>query len=88
MRPRTMVALNVAGTVAFVSVFFWVGGEHSLLMLFRWALLFVAALLFPMYLSSRVEAELARHPCPVSAQLKRAAIYPTGSLESVLAAGA
>jgi hypothetical protein len=71
-----MVALNVAGTVAFLSVLFWTGGDHSPLMLFRWALLFVAALLFPMYLSSRVEAELAKHTGPVSPQLKRAAVYP------------
>ena len=76
MRPRMMVALNVAGTVAFISVFFWIGGDHSPLMLFRWALLFVAALLFPLYLSGRVEAELARQACPVSPQLKRAATYP------------
>ena len=71
-----MVALNIAGTVAFVSVFFWFGRDHSPLMLLRWALLFVASLLFPMYLSARVDAELARLPGPVSPQLKRAAIYP------------
>lgn len=76
MRPRTMVALNVAGTAAFISVFFWFGRDHSPLMLFRWALLFVASLLFPMYLSGKVDAELARLPGPVPPQLKRAAIYP------------
>ena len=76
MRPRTMVALNVAGTAAFISVFFWFGRDHSPLMLFRWALLFVASLLFPMYLSGKVDAELARLPGPVRPQLKRAAIYP------------
>lgn len=71
-----MVALNVAGTVALVSVFFKAGADQSPLMLFRWALLFAAALLFPMYLSHRVEAELARQAGPVSPQLRRAAIYP------------
>lgn len=76
MRPRTMVALNVAGTVAFVSVFFWMGRDHSPLMFVRWGLLFVASLVFPMYLSNRVEAELARLPEPVSPQLRRAATYP------------
>ena len=76
MTPKTMVALNVAGTVAFVSVFFWMGRDHSPLMLVRWAVLFVASLLFPMYLSSRVQAELARLPEPVSPQLRRAATYP------------
>ena len=76
MRPRTMVALNVAGTAAFISVFFWFGRDHSPLMLVRWALLFVASLLFPMYLSGKVDAELARLPGPVPPQLKRAAIYP------------
>lgn len=76
MRPRTMVALNLAGTVAFVSVFFWFGGDHSPLMLLRWAVLFVASLLFPMYLSGRVEAELARMPGPVPPPLRRAAVYP------------
>lgn len=76
MRPRTMVALNVAGTVAFISVFFWMGDDHSPLMLFRWVLLFVAGLLFPMYLSAKVEAALRRHPCPVSRELERAAVYP------------
>ena len=76
MRPKTMVALNVAGTAAFVSVFFWMGRDHSPLMLVRWAVLFVASLLFPMYLSGKVEAELARLPGPVPPQLKRAAMYP------------
>jgi hypothetical protein len=76
MRPRTIVTLNIAGTVAFVSVFFWMGRDHSALMLVRWATLFVASLLFPMYLSGRVEAELARLPGPVPPPLKRAAVYP------------
>ena len=76
MKPRTMVAFNVTGTVAFVSVFFWFGGDHSSLMLLRWAVLFVASLLFPMYLSSKVEAELARLPGPLPPQLRRAAVYP------------
>jgi hypothetical protein len=76
MRPRTMVALNVAGTVAFVSVFFWLGRDHSPMMLARWAVLFLATLILPMYWSGKVEAELARLPSPVSPQLKRAAIYP------------
>ena len=76
MRPKTMVALNAAGTVAFVSVFFWMGRDHTPLMLVRWAVLFVASLLFPMYLSAKVEAELARLPGPLRPQLKRAAIYP------------
>ena len=76
MRPRTMVALNVAGTAAFISVFFWFGSDRSPLMLVRWALLFVSTLLLPMYWSGKVEAELARLPGPVPPQLKRAAIYP------------
>ena len=37
MRPRTMVALNVAGTAALISVFFWFGRDHSPLMLLRCA---------------------------------------------------
>ena len=76
MRPRTMVALNLAGTAAFISVFFWFGRDHSPLMLLRWAVLFLATLVMPMYWSGKVEAELARLPGPVSPQLKRAAIYP------------
>jgi hypothetical protein len=76
MRPRTMVALNLTGTAAFISVFFWLGRDHSPLMLLRWAALFVAALALPMYWSGKVEAELARLPGPVSPQLKRAAVYP------------
>ena len=76
MTPRTMVALNVAGTVAFVSVFFWMGRDHSPLMLARWTVLFAASLLFPMYLSGKVETALARLPQPVPPQLKRAASYP------------
>ena len=76
MRPKTMVALNVAGTVAFVSVFFWLGRDHSPLMLFRWAVLFGATLVFPMYLSAKVEAELARLPTPVPPELRRTAVYP------------
>jgi hypothetical protein len=71
-----MVALNVAGTAALISVFFWFGRDHSPLMLLRWTLLFVASLHFPMYLSGRIEAELARFPGPVPPPLKRAAIYP------------
>ena len=76
MKPKTMVAFNVAGTVAFVSVFFWRGTDHSPLMLVLWALLFVSTLLLPMYWSGKVEAELARLPPPLSRQLRRAAIYP------------
>ena len=76
MKPKTMVALNVAGTVAFVSVLFWLDRDHSLLTLFRWTLLLVAALLLPLYWSAKVEAELARLPGPVSPQLKRAGVYP------------
>ena len=76
MRPRSIVALNVAGTVAFISVFFWMERDHSLVTLLRWGVLFVAGILFPMYLSGRVEAELARLPKPVPPQLTRAAVYP------------
>jgi len=76
MRPRTMVALNVAGTVLFVSVSFWLGRDHSPMMLLRWAVLFGATLVFPMYLSGKVEAALAQLPTPVSPGLRRAAVYP------------
>ena len=76
MRPRTMVAINLAGTAAFISVFFWLGRDHSPLMLVRWAVLFVATLVFPMYLSGRVATELARLPKPVPPELRRAAVYP------------
>ena len=71
-----MVALNVAGTVAFISVFFWLGEDRSPLMLVRWTVLFVATLLFPTYLSSKVEAALAQLPKPVPRELHRAAVYP------------
>lgn len=76
MRPRTMVALNVAGTVAFVSVLFWMGRDHSPVTLLRWTVLFGATLLMPMYLSARIEAELAKLPKPVPRALSRAAVYP------------
>ncbi len=76
MRPRAMVAINLAGTAAFISVFFWLGRDHSPLMLLRWAVLFGATLVLPMYFSEKVEAELARLPKPVSPELRRAAIYP------------
>ena len=76
MRPRAIVAINLTGTAAFISVFFWLGRDHSPLMLLRWTVLFVAALVLPMYWSGKVEAELARLPGPVSARLKRAAVYP------------
>ena len=76
MRPRAIVAINLTGTAAFISVFFWLGQDHSPLMLLRWTVLFVAALVLPMYWSGKVEAELARLPGPVSGQLKRAAVYP------------
>ena len=76
MRPRLMVALNLAGTAAFISVFFWFGRDHSPLMLLRWAVFFGSALVIPMYWSGKVEAELARLPAPVSPQLRRAAVYP------------
>ena len=69
MRPRTMVALNVAGTVALISVFFWLSTDHSPLMLARWVALFVSALLLPMYWSGKVEAELARLPGPLPRHL-------------------
>jgi hypothetical protein len=71
-----MVALNLAGTAAFVSVFFWLGRDHSPLMLLRWAVLFGATLVFPMYLSGKVEAELARLPTPAPPELRRTAVYP------------
>ena len=76
MRPRTMVALNVAGTAAFISVFFWMGREHSPVMLLRWAVLFVATILFPMHLSGKVAAALAALPGPAPQELNRAASYP------------
>jgi len=76
MRPRAIVAINLTGTAAFISVLFWLGQDHSPLMLLRWTVLFVAALVLPMYWSGKVEAELARLPGPVSVQLKRAAVYP------------
>jgi hypothetical protein len=71
-----MVAFNLAGTVALISVSFWLGRDHSPLMLLRWTFLFVSTLLLPMYWSGKVEAELARIQTPVSPQLRRAAIYP------------
>ena len=76
MRPRVMAATNLAGTAAFISVFFWLGRDHSPLMLLRWAVLFGTTLVIPMYFSERIEAELARLPNPVSRELRRAAIYP------------
>jgi hypothetical protein len=76
MRPRTMVAINLAGTAAFVSVLFWLGRDHSPLMLFRWAVLFAVTLVIPMYWSGKIEAELARLPQPVSRELRRAGVYP------------
>ena len=68
MRPRAMVALNLTGTAVFISVFFWLGRDHSPLML-------LAAgpsssrptLVLPMYWSGKVEAELARLPEPAVA---------------------
>ena len=71
-----MAALNVAGTVVFVSASFWFGPDHSPMMLLRWAVLFGATLLFPMYLSGKVESALALLPKPVSPGLRRAAVYP------------
>jgi hypothetical protein len=71
-----MVAFNVTGAVIFVSVFYWWGPDHSWLTLVRWAMLFLASLVFPTYLSAKVEAELAKLPPPVSPRLGRAAVYP------------
>jgi len=71
-----MVAINVAGTVAFISVSFWLERDHSPVMLLRWAVLFGSTLIFPMYLSGKVEAALAQLPKPVSPALRRAAVYP------------
>jgi hypothetical protein len=76
MRPRTMVAINLAGTVTFISVFFWIGRDHSPMMLLRWIAFFGATLIFPMRLSGRVEAALAQLPKPVPPELRRAATYP------------
>ena len=76
MRPRTMVALNLAGTAVLVSVLFWIGKDHSPLMLIRWSMFFIATLVVPMYLSGKVDAALARLPQPVPQELNRAAVYP------------
>jgi hypothetical protein len=76
MKPRTMVALNLTGTAAFVSVFYWFGRDHSLYTLARWIALFASALVLPMYWSGKIEAELARLPGPLSPGLRRAALYP------------
>ena len=76
MTPKTMVALNIAGTVAFVLVFFWLGRDHSLIGLSRWVILYGSALLVPMYWSGKVEQELAKLPGPLPPHLKRAALYP------------
>jgi len=87
MKPRTMVAFNLAGTVAFVSVFYWFGRDHSLVALGRWVLLFTAALVLPMYWSGKVEAELARLPGPLSPGLRRASLYPVMTGILTLCAG-
>ena len=76
MRPRTMVAFNLTGTVAFISVFFWMSTDHSALMLARWVALFVSALVAPMYWAGKVEAELAKLPGPLPRHLRRASLYP------------
>lgn len=76
MKPRTMVAINVAGTLALSSAFYWWGPDHSLLTLVQWVVLLGSALLMPMYLSSKVDAELARLAAPVPNGLRRAAVYP------------
>lgn len=87
MKPRTMAALNVIGTVAFVSVFYWFGPDHSLYTLARWIALFASALVLPMYWSGRVEAELARLPGPLSPGLRRAPLYPVLTGIMTLCAG-
>jgi len=76
MRPRTMVALNLTGTLIFISAFYWMGRDHSLTALGRWVALFASAIVVPMYWSGKVEAELARLPGPLSPHLKRASLYP------------
>ena len=89
MKPRTMVAINVAGTLALSSAFFWFGHDHSPLMFARWVVLFGVALLMPMHWSGKVEAELARLPQPVAPGLRRAAVYPVwaGMITLLAAAG-
>jgi hypothetical protein len=87
MRPRTMVALNLAGTAALISVFFWFSRDHSWYMLGRWVLLFASSLVVPMYWSSRVEAELTKLPGPLPRHLKRAAVYPVMTGIMTLCAG-
>lgn len=87
MSPRTMVALNLTGTAIFVSVLFWMGQDHSFAALLRWAILFVSALVLPMYWSSKVEAELARLPGPLPRHLKRASLYPVMTGIMTLCAG-
>jgi hypothetical protein len=76
MTPRTMVAFNLTGTVIFVSVFYWLGRDHSLIALARWVALFATAIVLPMYWSGKVEAELVRLPGPLPLHLRRAALYP------------
>ena len=88
MGPRTMVALNVTGTAAFVSVLFWLGRDHSVYTLARWLALFLSALVLPMHWAGKVEAELARLPGPLSPGLKRASLYPVVTGIMTLCAGA
>ena len=76
MTPKTMVAFNLAGTVIFVSVLYWLGRDRSPFALARWVALFVSAIVLPMYWSGKVEAELARLPGPLLVHLRRAALYP------------
>jgi hypothetical protein len=71
-----MVAINLTGTAALISVFFWFGPDRTPSMLLRWTIFFVATIAFPMHLSARIDAELARLPEPVSPRLRRMAAYP------------
>ena len=88
MTPKTMVALNLTGTVIFVSVLYWLGRDHSPIALARWVALFVSAIVLPMYWSGKVEAELARLPGPLPRHLRRAALYPVIVGIMTLCAGA
>ena len=86
---RAVTVVNYLGGAAIAVAFYLGYGDRSVGAALHWALLYAAAIVAPLWWSSRVSRALARLDRPVPAELRQAAWYPVmaGGLTMLVALG-